>query len=107
MSESEVESQAIQVVVRVRPKKTISLRSIDTTNNDLITCSSSSIDCVFTHSTTTFTFNAVYEDTTSQLRFFNSEIRPFLDQIAPGINQTIFCYGITGARKTFRMTGDV
>jgi kinesin family protein 22 len=102
MSETEVESQAIQVVVRVRPKK-----SIDATNNDLITCSSTSIDCVFTHSTTTFTFNAVYGETTSQLRFFNSEIRPFLDQISPGINQTIFCYGITGAGKTFTMTGDV
>eukprot|EP00928_Gymnodinium_smaydae_P048831 TRINITY_DN32700_c0_g1_i1.p1 TRINITY_DN32700_c0_g1~~TRINITY_DN32700_c0_g1_i1.p1 ORF type:complete len:854 (-),score=225.24 TRINITY_DN32700_c0_g1_i1:44-2605(-) len=52
-----------------------------------------------------FTFDAALDETMTQQQVFDETALEILDGVMDGFNGTIFAYGITGAGKTFTMTG--
>ncbi|KAJ3211409.1 Kinesin-like protein kif3b [Entophlyctis luteolus] len=52
-----------------------------------------------------FTFDAVFDETCTQLEVYNSTARIIVDAVLNGFNGTVFCYGQTGTGKTFSMQG--
>ncbi|KAI0397517.1 kinesin-II 95 kDa subunit [Xylariaceae sp. FL0594] len=52
-----------------------------------------------------FTFNSVYDQTTTQEQLFTTEVAPHLKSLFQGLDVTIFAYGVTGTGKTHTMRG--
>ena len=52
-----------------------------------------------------YTFDKVYDDTTTQSALFSQSIDPIISDVLEGYNCTVFCYGQTGSGKTFTMEG--
>ncbi|KAI1210269.1 kinesin heavy chain [Annulohypoxylon truncatum] len=52
-----------------------------------------------------FTFNGVYDQSTTQEELFTSEVAPHLKSLFNGLDVTIFAYGVTGTGKTHTMRG--
>jgi hypothetical protein len=52
-----------------------------------------------------FTFGHVFDVKASQQQVFERAVMPIVDSVLDGYNGTIFCYGQTGAGKTFTMQG--
>ncbi|KLU85543.1 kinesin-II 95 kDa subunit [Magnaporthiopsis poae ATCC 64411] len=52
-----------------------------------------------------FTFNGVYDMSTSQETLFTAEIAPHVKSLFQGLDVTIFAYGVTGTGKTHTMRG--
>lgn len=50
-------------------------------------------------------FDAAYDVEAPQEAIFIDEVEPVLPSLFEGLNTTIFCYGMTGAGKTFTMQG--
>ncbi|TPX59965.1 hypothetical protein SpCBS45565_g07616 [Spizellomyces sp. 'palustris'] len=53
----------------------------------------------------TFTFDSVFDLTSSQQEVYNTTARPIVESVLAGYNGTIFAYGQTGTGKTFSMEG--
>ena len=56
-------------------------------------------------SSSNFVFDYVLEESVSQSDVFDIVARPLLDSFLTGMNGCIFCYGQTGAGKTWTMSG--
>jgi hypothetical protein len=54
----------------------------------------------------TFYFDAVFDESETNLSIFNKNISPIVKNLISGYNSTIFAYGMTGAGKSFTMFGD-
>ncbi|KAI8961464.1 kinesin heavy chain [Daldinia sp. FL1419] len=52
-----------------------------------------------------FTFNSVYDQSTTQEELFSAEVSPHLKSLFQGLDLTIFAYGVTGTGKTHTMRG--
>ncbi|RWA14408.1 hypothetical protein EKO27_g701 [Xylaria grammica] len=52
-----------------------------------------------------FTFNSVYDQSTTQEELFTAEVSPHLKSLFLGLDVTIFAYGVTGTGKTHTMRG--
>ncbi|KAI1432083.1 P-loop containing nucleoside triphosphate hydrolase protein [Xylaria sp. CBS 124048] len=52
-----------------------------------------------------FTFNSVYDQSTTQEELFTAEVSPHLKSLFQGLDVTIFAYGVTGTGKTHTMRG--
>ncbi|KAI0432461.1 kinesin-II 95 kDa subunit [Xylaria sp. FL1042] len=52
-----------------------------------------------------FTFNGVYDQSTTQEELFTAEVAPHLKSLFLGLDVTIFAYGVTGTGKTHTMRG--
>ncbi|KAI0002706.1 kinesin-domain-containing protein [Xylariaceae sp. FL0662B] len=52
-----------------------------------------------------FTFNSVYDQSTTQEVLFSAEVAPHLKSLFQGLDVTIFAYGVTGTGKTHTMRG--
>jgi len=52
-----------------------------------------------------FTFDAVFDCTSTQQNIYDEMIRPLVSSVLEGFNATIFAYGQTGTGKTFTMEG--
>ena len=52
-----------------------------------------------------FTFDHVFGPSDTQETLYNTSARTIVDNVLEGYNGTIFCYGQTGAGKTFTMIG--
>ncbi|KAI0165375.1 kinesin heavy chain [Hypoxylon sp. FL1284] len=52
-----------------------------------------------------FTFNSVFEQSTSQEALFTAEVAPYIKSLFQGLDVTIFAYGVTGTGKTHTMRG--
>ncbi|KAI1822470.1 P-loop containing nucleoside triphosphate hydrolase protein [Xylaria intraflava] len=52
-----------------------------------------------------FTFNSVYDQSTTQEELFTAEVSPYLKSLFQGLDVTIFAYGVTGTGKTHTMRG--
>ncbi|KAJ1649903.1 hypothetical protein IWQ61_009149 [Dispira simplex] len=50
-------------------------------------------------------FDACYSATATQPDIFQRDVRPIVDNIFQGLDATIFCYGVTGAGKTYTIQG--
>ncbi|KAK7597899.1 hypothetical protein V9T40_010124 [Parthenolecanium corni] len=53
----------------------------------------------------TFTFDAVYDWSSTQQDLFDETVRPLIESVLNGFNATIFAYGQTGTGKTYTMEG--
>merc|ERR1719387_2575731 len=52
-----------------------------------------------------FTFDAVFGEDATQQMIFDDTALEIVDSVMDGFNGTIFCYGQTGAGKSFTMAG--
>ncbi|PWA01886.1 hypothetical protein BB558_002016 [Smittium angustum] len=53
-----------------------------------------------------FMFDACYSSKISQEEVYRSKIKELVESVFHGQSATIFCYGVTGAGKTFTIQGD-
>ncbi|KAJ3033179.1 Kinesin-like protein kif3a [Rhizophlyctis rosea] len=53
----------------------------------------------------TFTFDSVFDITSTQQEVYNKTARPIVESVLAGYNGTVFAYGQTGTGKTFSMEG--
>ncbi|KAI7727538.1 hypothetical protein M8C21_003842, partial [Ambrosia artemisiifolia] len=54
-----------------------------------------------------FTFDAAFPDSSSQLDVYSTSTSELVEAVLQGRNGSVFCYGATGAGKTFTMLGTV
>ncbi|KAI3762735.1 hypothetical protein L1987_53176 [Smallanthus sonchifolius] len=54
-----------------------------------------------------FTFDAAFPDSSSQLEVYSTSTSELVEAVLQGRNGSVFCYGATGAGKTFTMLGTV
>lgn len=54
-----------------------------------------------------FTFDVAFPDTTSQQEVYNCTTADLVEGVLQGRNGSVFCYGATGAGKTYTMLGTV
>lgn len=54
-----------------------------------------------------FTFDASFPDSSSQLEVYSTSTSELVEAVLQGRNGSVFCYGATGAGKTFTMLGTV
>ncbi|KAM7186679.1 kinesin-like protein KIF22 [Rhypophila sp. PSN 637] len=52
-----------------------------------------------------FTFNSVYDQSTTQEELFTAEVAPHMKALFQGLDVTLFAYGVTGTGKTHTMRG--
>ncbi|XP_068186921.1 kinesin-like protein KIF3B [Antennarius striatus] len=104
-------SESIKVVVRCRPmnKKELtsnfeSVVSVDVKLRQIIVRNPKDVSA--TELLRVFTFDSVYDWTSTQLDLYNETFRPLVDSVLHGFNGTIFAYGQTGTGKTYTMEGD-
>lgn len=100
------DKETVKVVVRCRPlfgKEIVegrkSIVTIDTHASVI------SIKCPENDQVKAFTFDSVYDETTSQRQFYDESGYPLVESIFDGYNGTIFAYGQTGCGKTHTMQG--
>lgn len=53
-----------------------------------------------------FTYDAVYDQTSSQQDVYDESVYPLVNSVLEGFNGTIFAYGQTGTGKTYTMEGN-
>ncbi|KAJ6765076.1 KINESIN-LIKE PROTEIN [Salix koriyanagi] len=54
-----------------------------------------------------FTFDAAFPDSASQKEVYSTTTADLVEQVLQGRNGSVFCYGATGAGKTYTMLGTV
>lgn len=54
-----------------------------------------------------FAFDAAFPDSTSQKEVYSTTTADLVEQVLQGRNGSVFCYGATGAGKTYTMLGTV
>ncbi|KAI8811185.1 P-loop containing nucleoside triphosphate hydrolase protein [Cladochytrium replicatum] len=108
------EREAVKVIARCRPFSerekaaghtcivTIDKRAATVSITDPRTIGS---DGNTTEPPKTFTFDSVFDLTSTQTEMYNACARPIVESVLSGYNGTIFAYGQTGTGKTFSMEG--
>eukprot|EP01064_Diplonema_japonicum_P013625 TRINITY_DN2116_c1_g3_i1.p1 TRINITY_DN2116_c1_g3~~TRINITY_DN2116_c1_g3_i1.p1 ORF type:complete len:509 (+),score=77.21 TRINITY_DN2116_c1_g3_i1:61-1587(+) len=105
----------IEVAIRVRPENTFELSQ--SKHKNIVEVQD---DVIFLHPEEdsahhagtkrrkphSYVFDRVYGPTSSQLDIFNGTVKDLLPSIFNGYNSSVFCYGATGAGKTYTMMGD-
>ncbi|OMJ23084.1 Kinesin-like protein KIF22-A [Smittium culicis] len=94
----------VQVLCRIRPflKSEIADNSVTVEGTKTVK--------VYNHRDTSkelhFTFDACFDSSASQKKIYFPYIKNLVDSVFDGQSATIFCYGVTGAGKTFTIQGD-
>ncbi|KAJ2559888.1 hypothetical protein EV175_000122 [Coemansia sp. RSA 1933] len=52
-----------------------------------------------------FSFDACYGAGSQQQTIYGNDVRPLVETVFTGMSATVFCYGVTGAGKTYTMEG--
>lgn len=65
----------------------------------------SSANSISHSSTGDFSFDNVFDKTSTNGEVFKSAVSDLLDKVCEGFNATVFAYGMTGSGKTFSMQG--
>lgn len=103
------EIENVRVVVRVRPlngkeldghcKKIV---KVDRLNSEITV---ENPNAVHGEPPKVFSFDATFDDDSTQVDIYNETARPIVDKVLQGYNGTIFAYGQTGTGKTYTMSG--
>ncbi|KAF5293840.1 hypothetical protein FQR65_LT10978 [Abscondita terminalis] len=109
---SPTHNESVQVVVRCRP---INLKETerDCTKVVKIYPSRGVIEVQNPHArsenekTKMFTYDAVYDENSTQQSVYDETVRPLVASVLEGYNGCVFAYGQTGTGKTFTMEGIV
>ncbi|KAJ0393587.1 hypothetical protein P43SY_001146 [Pythium insidiosum] len=100
------DKETVKVVVRCRP---FSSKETNEGRKSIITIDSTSglvaIRCPENDQVKSFTFDSVYDESTTQRQFYDESGYPLVESIFEGYNGTIFAYGQTGCGKTHTMQG--
>jgi len=95
----------VQVVTRVRPMNTkevagkcLPIVDVKTSQNQIRITNKKG-------ESKAFTFDYVYDASTTQRFFYDNSCSPLIDSVLEGFNATIFAYGQTGCGKSFSMQG--
>ncbi|KAF1335932.1 Kinesin-like protein, partial [Globisporangium splendens] len=100
------DKETVKVVVRCRP---LFGKEIVEGRKPIVTiepqASIISIKCPENDQIKSFTFDSVYDETTSQRQFYDESGYPLVESIFDGYNGTIFAYGQTGCGKTHTVQG--
>jgi hypothetical protein len=100
------EKETVKVVVRCRP---FSNKENNEGRKSIITMDTQAgvvgIRCPENDQIKPFTFDSVYDETTSQRQFYDESGYPLVESVFEGYNGTIFAYGQTGCGKTHTMQG--
>ncbi|XP_034947079.1 kinesin-like protein KIF3B [Chelonus insularis] len=110
MTNSDVGTQCVQVVVRCRPmdvKETSRgcSRVVDVSPARGVVEIRNPREDPSKDNVKTFTFDAVYDWHSSQQDIYEETVRPLVSSVLDGFNGTIFAYGQTGTGKTYTMEG--
>lgn len=104
---SSSKSECVKVVIRCRP-----LSQQEVADNRLkvvdIDVKQNSITCRKPNDPTavkSFTFDAVYDQSSTQVGIYDETASIIVDSVLDGYNGTVFAYGQTGTGKTFTMVG--
>jgi kinesin family protein 3/17 len=105
---SKKSSESVKVVVKVRPLNTTEQNNgneqivrMDMKSGVAVLCKPGGSE----REMKDFTFDAVFDHTATQQMLFDDTALEIVDSVMDGFNGTIFCYGQTGAGKSFTMTG--
>ncbi|RLN78499.1 hypothetical protein BBJ28_00006394 [Nothophytophthora sp. Chile5] len=100
------EKETVKVVVRCRP---LFGKEIVEGRKSIVTLDAAaaliSLKCPENGQLKAFTFDSVYDESTSQRQFYDESGYPLVESIFDGYNGTIFAYGQTGCGKTHTMQG--
>ena len=103
-----ISSESIKCIVRCRPmnskEKNIGIKCISI-NNDSKCISLLNKDGKTYHNKAQYIMDKVFSENISQQEIFKEIGEPTLESFLDGYNCTIFCYGQTGAGKTYTMLG--
>lgn len=101
-------SSNIKVIARFRPLneyEKVTYRQQLTLNEGCKVISNTSVSIDHGKETETYTFDRVFEPSTSQYEVFQVIGQPVINDVLTGYNGTVFAYGQTGSGKTFSMMG--
>ncbi|KAG2517307.1 hypothetical protein JM16_004063 [Phytophthora kernoviae] len=100
------DKETVKVVVRCRP---LFGKELVEGRKSIITLDAAaaliSLKCPGNGQIKSFTFDSVYDESTSQRQFYDESGYPLVESIFDGYNGTIFAYGQTGCGKTHTMQG--
>ncbi|KAE9017236.1 Kinesin-like protein [Phytophthora rubi] len=100
------DKETVKVVVRCRP---LFGKELVEGRKSIVTLDSAaaliSLKCPDNGQIKSFTFDSVYDESTSQRQFYDESGYPLVESIFDGYNGTIFAYGQTGCGKTHTMQG--
>lgn len=106
MEDEARERETVKVVVRCRP---LFGKEVVEGRKSIVTIDAAgaliAIRCPENDQLKSFTFDAVYDESTSQRQFYDESGYPLVESIFEGYNGTIFAYGQTGCGKTHTMQG--
>ncbi|CAD6193593.1 unnamed protein product [Caenorhabditis auriculariae] len=91
-----VKEESVKVVVRCRP---LSKKEIENGHKSIIKMHYRE------EPTKDFTFDAIYDEKSTQVELYDEVFRDLVDSVLSGYNATIFAYGQTGTGKTHTMEG--
>ena len=101
-------SETVRVVVRSRP---FSKKELADGRKNIVHCDSA-LQTVSLHNPGSekgdlkgFTFDAVYDEASTQRAVYDETAYPLVESVLKGYNGTIFAYGQTGCGKTHTMQG--
>lgn len=102
--------ESVKVVVRCRPRNK---KEADENRQGIVSMNQTIGQVVLSNgssegadsSAKTFTFDAVYDEHSSQKELYDETAFPLVETIFEGFNATIFAYGQTGCGKTWTMIG--
>jgi len=101
--------EAVRVVVRCRPMSSKEIaenhESITAIHNNRGVIEIKNPNKSSTEPPKSFTFDAVYGESSKQMDLYDETFRDLVDSVLAGFNGTIFAYGQTGTGKTFTMQG--
>jgi hypothetical protein len=86
----------VRVAIRLRPLTT---KEITSGGSPILTATPTTVAL---HSDRKFTYDAVYDESTSQSLLYQDVAPPLLDAFLGGYNATVMAYGQTSSGKTYR-----
>jgi Kinesin motor domain/SAM domain (Sterile alpha motif) len=99
-------SQRVSVVVRKRPAShDVDMLQVLPPNRLLVYQPRTRVDLRREIATTSFRFDAVVDEVTSNTAVYENVVRPLLPNLARGQNSTVFCFGQTNSGKTHTLLG--
>ena len=108
MSDSKQTSESIKCVVRCRPlndkEKTLATKCISISSDSKVIFVDNK-DEKNKLAQTQYAMDKIFDEDVTQEQLFNEIGIPLLNNFLSGYNCTIFCYGQTGAGKTYTMIG--
>lgn len=101
------ERENIRVNIRVRPVSKSKVLRLQYSDRKIMVPSQLAAAPDNSKGSTSFTFDAVYGETSSQKDVYNGAVRPLVNSVMRGFNASVLAYGQTSSGKTHTMMGEI